>query len=38
MITYKYFSYIPNMMRSDGRKFLEEYGKKREKGVVIGEK
>jgi integrase len=37
MITDKYFSYIPNMTHNDGSKFLGEYGKKAEKGVVVGE-
>jgi integrase len=36
MITDKYFSYIPNMTHQDGSKSLEEYGKKAEKGLVIG--
>jgi len=36
MITEKYFSYIPNMTHHDGSKFLEEYRKKVEKGVVVG--
>jgi integrase len=36
MITDKYFSYIPNMTHQDGSKFLEEYGKKVEKGAVVG--
>lgn len=35
MITDKYFSYIPNMTHQDGSKFLEEYGKKVEKEVVV---
>ena len=35
MITDKYFSFIPNMTHQDGSKFLEEYEKKVEKGVVV---
>jgi hypothetical protein len=31
----KYFSYIPNMTHQDGRKFLEEYGKKVDKDAVV---
>jgi integrase len=34
MITDRYFSYITKMRHQDGSKFLEEYGKKVEKGVV----
>jgi len=35
MITDKYFSYIPNMTHQDGSKFIEEYGKKVEKEVIV---
>jgi integrase len=34
MITDKYFSYIPNMTHQDGSKFIEEYGKKVDKGTI----
>jgi hypothetical protein len=35
MITDKYFAYIPNVTHQDGSKFLQKYGKKIEKGIML---